>query len=156
MTESNINNENSFLVFKVNVLMYVPPRSDFEEGFGCRECTRDWQVGKCSREVQQGKTTNKRSIITKVILVGYWHSTPWEDSGPCGKHGIQISSNQKVGDLGYVYASQTLLEGYFQFIPGLLQPAVRAAEQVWRPEEALWHRNAATHSWKLGWHGLPW
>lgn len=81
MTESNINKENSFLVYKVNVLMYVSPEATLRKDLGARSLFGAGEWGECGREKE------RKDSQQKFIL---------------------------AGDLGYVEAGPTLLEGSFQ------------------------------------------
>ena len=65
MTESSINKENPFLVFKVNVLMYVSPEATLRKDLGARSLfgAGEWGSAEGRRE---GKTANKSSSLRET------------------------------------------------------------------------------------------
>lgn len=113
MTESNINNENSFLIFKGNVLMYVAPEATLRKDLGARRLFRTEKWGNAV-ERREGKTTNKRFILTKAIPRGLLRLSPTGEFQSRWKVPDSNFFQSQAGDLGYVYASQTLPEGSFQ------------------------------------------
>ena len=74
MTESNINSENSSLMFKVNVLMYVALEATLRKDLGAGSFFGTEKWGSGQRRVEgrrEGKTANERFIFTKAVPGDY-------------------------------------------------------------------------------------